>query len=68
LIGGINKFAPRGRPGQVDNYNSNASSLHVGGCQVLLGDGGVRFVSENTNQLTLNNLAYISDGQVLGEF
>ncbi len=68
LLGGINRFLPRGRPGQVDNYNSNASSLHVGGCQVLLGDGGVRFLSENTNLLTLQNLAYISDGQVLGEF
>ncbi len=68
LIGGINKFLPRGYPGQVDSYNTNASSLHVGGCQVLLGDGGVRFVSENTNLLTLQNLAYISDGQVLGEF
>jgi prepilin-type N-terminal cleavage/methylation domain-containing protein len=72
LLGGINKWLQVSTgisiPGRVENYNVNASSLHTGGCQVLLGDGAVRFVSENTNQLTLNNLAYISDGQVLGEF
>ncbi len=74
LTAGINKWvripATTGvpQPGIVVNYNTNASSLHTGGLQLLLGDGGVRFVSENTNQLTLNNLAYISDGQVLGEF
>ena len=72
LLGGINKWLQVSTgisiPGRVENYNVNASSLHVGGCQVLLGDGGVRFLSENTNLLTLQNLAYISDGQVLGEF
>jgi prepilin-type N-terminal cleavage/methylation domain-containing protein len=72
VLGGINKWLQVSTgisiPGRVENYNVNASSLHVGGCQVLLGDGGVRFLSENTNLLTLQNLAYISDGQVLGEF
>lgn len=68
VLGGINKFLPRGRPGQVDSYNTNASSLHVGGCHVLLGDGAVRFISENINLATLQNLGYISDGKVLGEF
>jgi len=72
LLGGINKWLQVSTgisiPGRVENYNSNASSLHTGGCQVLLGDGAVRFLSENTNLLTLQNLAYISDGQVLGEF
>lgn len=72
LLGGINKWLQVSTgisiPGRVENYNVNASSLHTGGCQVLLGDGAVRFLSENTNLLTLQNLAYISDGQVLGEF
>jgi prepilin-type N-terminal cleavage/methylation domain-containing protein len=71
LLGGINRWVLVGgapKPGTLNNYNTNASSLHTGGCQVLLGDGGVRFVSENTNLLTLQNLAYIADGQVLGEF
>jgi len=42
--------------------------MHVGGCHVLLGDGTVRFISENMNRGTLVNLAYIGDGNVLGEF
>jgi prepilin-type N-terminal cleavage/methylation domain-containing protein len=68
LTGGrINRFMPT-IPGRLIDYNQNASSAHVGGCHVLLGDGAVRFVSENTNGQTLINLAYIADGQVLGEF
>lgn len=45
-----------------------AGSLHVGGCHVVLGDGSVRFISENIAGATQNALAKISDGQVLGEF
>ncbi len=67
ITGGINRWEP-GRPMQLDVYSRNASSAHVGGCHALLGDGAVRFLSENTNQLTLNNLAYIADGQVISEF
>ena len=43
-------------------------SLHTGGCQVLMGDGAVRFIGENINGSTRQNLGYISDGNVLGEF
>ena len=43
-------------------------SLHKGGAQVLMGDGAVRFLSQNMNATTRQRLAYISDGQVLGEF
>ncbi len=68
LTGGrINRFMPT-NPGTLIDYNQNASSSHVGGCHVLLADGAVRFVSENTNSQTLIYLAYIADGQVLGEF
>jgi len=66
--GNVNKWLPRATFGTVDQYNSNVSSTHAGGCHILLGDGGVRFISENTNKPTLINLAYIADGQVLGEF
>ena len=57
-------------------YNSTTSlpfawtpgSKHEGGCHVLLADGGVRFVSENTNEPTLLNLVSIADGNVIGEW
>lgn len=43
-------------------------SMHIGGAHVLLGDGSVRFVSENINGPTLNALASRSGGEVVGEF
>ncbi len=43
-------------------------SMHVGGIHVLLGDGSVRFLSENINSLTAKYLADRRDKQVLGEF
>jgi hypothetical protein len=45
-----------------------AGSLHTGGVQAVLGDGAVRFISENIDGTTQNNLAKISDGKTLGEF
>lgn len=44
------------------------SSAHVGGAHFLLGDGRVRFLSENIDKTTYDNLASIEDGNVLGEF
>ncbi len=43
-------------------------SEHVGGIHILLGDGGVRFISENIFLTTYFNLADISDAQTMGEF
>lgn len=45
-----------------------AGSLHTGGCHVLMGDGAVRFISENIDNTTRVRLAAIADGQVIGEF
>lgn len=45
-----------------------AKSLHVGGCHALLGDGSVRFVSENIALTNLRMLNSIADGGVIGEF
>ncbi|MCA9057888.1 MAG: DUF1559 domain-containing protein, partial [Planctomycetaceae bacterium] len=41
---------------------------HTGGVQVLLGDGSVRFVSENINPVVLRNLGDREDLQAMGEF
>lgn len=43
-------------------------SRHKGGSQVTLGDGGVRFISENIDAGTWQRLGRREDGQVVGEF
>ena len=43
-------------------------SAHVGGLHMLIGDGSVRFVSENIDARTWNNLGNRSDGEVMGSF
>lgn len=53
----------------INQSNPNAfSSPHVGGCHFLMGDGKVRFISENINGDTYTWLAGINDGRVIGEF
>jgi len=49
--------------------NSNGpASYHPGGCQFMLADGSVRFISETVNQTTLLGLATRNGREVLGEF
>jgi type II secretory pathway pseudopilin PulG len=58
------------------DFRRNYSSLHEGGAQFLLGDGAVRFISENVDHDVSNNrvdstmerLMDRGDGQVIGEF
>lgn len=50
------------------DFNTSINSYHVGGVQVGLADGSVRFVSENIDFATLLRLASMNDGMVLGEF
>ena len=47
---------------------SYSGSYHDGGAFYLLGDGSVRFISENINSTTVMNLVTISNGGVVGEF
>jgi len=54
--------------GSTPNNFSTSRSRHVGGCHALMGDGAVRFVSENINGTTWRNLAWIADGNVIGDF
>ena len=45
-----------------------ARSYHVGGVHALMADGVVRFVSENIDLGTWQDLATIQGGEVIGEF
>ena len=47
--------------------NDEPFSFHVGGCHALMGDGAVRFISENIDALTLKWLAGSQEGRVVGE-
>jgi prepilin-type N-terminal cleavage/methylation domain-containing protein len=46
----------------------SSRSRHTGGVHTLLGDGSVRFISDNIEITTWRNLSTIYDGQTLGEF
>lgn len=48
--------------------NTMLTSSHTGGVHGLLGDGSVRFISDNINLLTLQQLATRDDGGIVGEF
>jgi prepilin-type N-terminal cleavage/methylation domain-containing protein len=47
---------------------STAGSFHVGGVHALMGDGAVRFISQNIAAVTQNALAKVSDNVNPGEF
>ncbi|WP_040351563.1 DUF1559 domain-containing protein [Blastopirellula marina] len=48
-------------------YAWTAGSHHPGGCNGLLGDGSVRFISETSNANALNTIVSIADGEVQGD-
>lgn len=48
--------------------NNGLASYHVGGCHALLGDGSVRFLSQNMSNDTLKALGGRKDGLVATEF
>jgi hypothetical protein len=43
-------------------------SYHVGGAHFTMGDGSVRFISENIDLQLYRNLGSRAGGEVLGEF
>lgn len=46
---------------------STAGSVHSGGAQFTFADGSVRFLSDSTDLVILQRLAYVADGQVVPE-
>ena len=51
-------------PGRIA---TTANSQHIGGVQLLMCDGSVRFISENLDVNTWRNLGSIDGGEVLGD-
>jgi prepilin-type N-terminal cleavage/methylation domain-containing protein len=43
-------------------------SVHAGGCHFLMGDGAVRFISQNVDKNTYRTLSRVADGQIVGDF
>lgn len=68
--GGVNHNNIINGAGNVAHVRTRASysSMHIGGAQFLMCDGSVRFISENTSQAILRDLAIKNDGRVIGEF
>ncbi len=52
----------------LDRGHLAARSYHVGGIQAVLGDGSVRFVSDNIDSNVWRFVGTMSGGEVLGEF
>lgn len=50
------------------DYVGGLGSYHVGGRMCVMGDGSVRFISDNINPWVLRNLANRHDGELVGEF
>lgn len=72
---GINTYRqPQGGPAECRWTQNNCGpndepfSWHIGGCQAVLADGSVRFLSENIDWRILKWLAASQDGNVVGEF
>jgi hypothetical protein len=66
--------APNGAPcesgntlGLAGRWNF-ARSYHAGGVQVALGDGSVRFISDNIDRNTCMRLGMVNDGLTIGDF
>ena len=44
-----------------------ARSLHMGGVNVLLGDGAMRFISDNVDETTWRAISTRGSGELVGE-
>ncbi|EDL57157.1 DUF1559 domain-containing protein [Gimesia maris] len=58
---------PTSATNKLVNWGSPGSE-HVGGCHALMGDGAVRFVTENIDINLLRAVQTINGGEVVGDF
>lgn len=59
------------RKGNATAHSQNQegfSSWHSGGCNMVLGDGSVKFLSQNMDVATMQKMGAINDGLVVGEY
>jgi len=78
MLFGINKpqddfnsaqaFSREGQAAAHSMMQEGFSSFHDGGAHMLMADGAVRFVSDNTDLLTQQKLGNRKDGFTLGDF
>ncbi len=68
VIYGLNPTTAGAGTNNPYDANTALTSMHEGGVHALLGDGSVRFLSENLDFNTLINLAGRNDNVPLGEF
>src|SRR4029077_5740258 len=54
-----------GTQGNNGGANDELYSFHTGGCNVLLGDGSVRFIKSTVNIVTLRGLVTLKGGEVI---
>ena len=50
------------------NNDSEIYAFHVGGAQVGMGDGSVRFISSNISLTTFAALCTMAAGDIVGDF
>lgn len=62
--------SPTVTTGSNVTYGANTlwTSFHTGGVHTLLGDGSVRFASDNADMTTLHRAAVMNDGDPVSEF
>jgi len=61
---GVADHVPNHKPIHLDDF----SSQHAGGAMFVMGDGSVRFISENIDLTLYQGIFTISGGEILGEF
>jgi hypothetical protein len=61
---GVADHMPNHKPVHLDDF----SSQHTGGAFFVMGDGAVRFISENVNEGIYKALFTLTGGEVPSEF